>query len=51
MQLPLGFLEPLPPQSPAEQLDAEARAKAVNILARIIAQALQSTKQMEANDE
>jgi hypothetical protein len=51
MQLPLGFLEPSPSQSPAEQLDAEARAKAVNILARIIAQALQSTKQMETNDE
>jgi hypothetical protein len=51
MQLTLGFLEPSPPQSPSEQLDAEARAEAIKILARIIAQALKSAEQMEANDE
>jgi hypothetical protein len=52
MQLTLGLLEPSPPQQrPSDQLDAEARADALKILARIIAQALQPTGQMEASDE
>jgi hypothetical protein len=50
MQLTLAFLEPPPPQQRlSDQLDAEARAEALKILARIIAQALQSTKQMEGD--
>src|ERR1700731_976410 len=41
MQLALAFLEPSPPArpSPSQKLDAETRAEALNILARIIAQA------------
>ena len=53
MQLTLAFLEPSPParQPPRHQLDAEARTEAVKILARIIAQATETTEQMEATDE
>jgi len=51
MQLLLEILEPSPPRSPNDQLDVEARAQAIKILARIIAQALQSTQQMEMSDE
>jgi hypothetical protein len=54
MQLTLAFLEPpLPAQSPLnkELRDAEARAEARNILARIIAQAFATAKQTEAGDE
>jgi hypothetical protein len=53
MQLTLAFLEPFPPprQSPSQNLDAKARAEALNILARIIAQAVETTQQMEATDE
>ena len=53
MQLTLAFLEPPPPaqQPPSQQLDAETHAKALNILARIIAQAYETIKQTEAIDE
>jgi hypothetical protein len=54
MQLTLAFLEPLqstqPPPS-RELRDTEARAEALNVLARIIAQAYQTTNQTEATDE
>ena len=50
MQLTLAFLEPSPParQSPRQELDAKTR---VNILARIIAQACETTQNTEATDE
>ena len=54
MQLTLAFLES---PSPAQQNlsrhlgDADARAEAIRILARIIAQALQTTEQTEVPDE
>jgi hypothetical protein len=53
MQLTLAFLEPPPPahQPPSQQLDAETRAEALNILARIIAQACETIKQTEATNE
>jgi hypothetical protein len=53
MQLTLAFLEPPPPaqQSLSQKLDAETRAEALNILARIIAQACETSKQTEATDE
>jgi len=54
MQLTLGFLKPpLPTQSPlsTELRNAEARAEARNILARIIAQAFATPNQTEATDE
>ncbi len=54
MQLTLAFLEPPPPtQSPLSRQfrDAEARAEALSVLARIIAQACQTTAQTEATDE
>lgn len=54
MQLTLAFLEPPPPtQSPLcrQFRDAEARAEALSVLARIIAQACQTTDQTEATDE
>jgi hypothetical protein len=53
MQLTLAFLERSPParQSPSQELDAETRAEALNILARIIAQACETTKQTETIDE
>jgi hypothetical protein len=54
MQLILAFLDP-PPATPAplsKQLgDAEARAEALNMLARIIAQAFATPNQTEATDE
>jgi hypothetical protein len=51
MQLTLAVLElPRPAQPPlSHQLDA--RAEALGILARIIAQAFETTKQTEATDE
>ena len=52
MQLTLVFLEPptpTPSQPNRELRDAEARAEALKILARLIAQASQN--QMEATDE
>jgi hypothetical protein len=53
MQLTLAFLEPPSPaqQPPSQQLDAKTRAEALNILARIIAQACETTKQTETTDE
>jgi hypothetical protein len=36
---------------PRDRLDAEARAKALEILARIIAQALETSRQKEPIDE
>ena len=53
MQLTLAFLEPPPPaqQPPSQQLDAETRAEALNILARIIARACETTQHTEATDE
>jgi hypothetical protein len=54
MQLTLAFLEPPTPtpSPPSRELgDAEARAEALNVLARIIAQACQTTDQTEATDE
>jgi hypothetical protein len=54
MQLTLAFLEPpTPTQSPLSRQfrDAEARAEALSVLARIIAQACQTTDQTEATDE
>jgi len=52
MQLTLAFLEAAPPQPTlSDQLDAEARIKAVRILARIIAQAVATAERMEATDE
>jgi len=56
MQLTLAFLElPHPTQPQSHQLDdAEARAEALDVLARIIAQAFETTEQpqqMEATDE
>jgi len=53
MQLTLAFLEPSPlaRQSPSQKLDAETRAEALNILARIIAQACETIKQPETTDE
>ncbi len=53
MQLTLAFLEPPPPtQLPSRELrDAKARAEALNVLARIIAQAYQTTNQTEATNE
>ena len=41
MQLTLALLDlPAPPATPGVQLDPEARAKAIEILARMIAQTL-----------
>ena len=52
MQLTLALLEPPPPrQSPRQELDAETRAEALNILARIIARACETTQHMEATGE
>ena len=53
MQLTLAFVEAPPParQSPSQKLDAKTRAEALNILARIIAQACDTTKRTETTDE
>ncbi len=52
MQLTLAFLEAPPPQPTlSDQLDPEARIEAVRILARIIAQAVETAERMEATDE
>jgi hypothetical protein len=54
MQLTLAFLEPpMPtPSPPSQQLrDAKARAEALDILARLIAQAGQPATEVEATDE
>ena len=52
MQLTLAILEvPSLPAMPRDRLDADARAKALEILARIIAQALETSTQKETIDE
>jgi len=53
IQLTLAVIElPGPAQPPlSHQLDAKARAEALGILARIIAQAFVATKQTEATNE
>jgi hypothetical protein len=54
MQLTLAFPEsPSPPQQNLSRHlgDAEARAEALRIVARMIAQALEMTKQTEVVDE
>jgi hypothetical protein len=52
MQLTLAFLEAAPPQPTlSDQIDAAARIEAVRILARIIAQAIESAEPMETTDE
>ena len=53
MQLTLALLNRprLARQSPRQELDAETRAEALNILARIIAQACETTQNTEATDE
>ena len=53
MQLTLALLEPFPParQSPRQELDTETRAEALNILARLIARACETTQHTEATDE
>jgi hypothetical protein len=54
MQLTLAFLEyPSPAQQNLSRHlgDAEARAEALRILGRLIAQALEETEQTEAPDE
>jgi hypothetical protein len=54
MQLTLVLLEPptpTPSQLNRELRNAEARAEALKILARLIAQASQTTDQMDATDE
>ena len=54
MQPTLGFLEPprsTQPPPGRELRDAEARAEALKVLVRIIAQACQTTDKTEATDE
>ena len=53
MQLTLAFLEPSPPprQAPSQELDTETRGEALNILARIIARACETTRHTEATGE
>jgi hypothetical protein len=53
MQLTLVFLEPPTPtpSPPSRELRAEARAEALDILARLIAQAGQPATQAEATDD
>jgi hypothetical protein len=53
MQLTLAFLEPSPSarQSPSQELDTETRVEALNILARIIARACETTQHTEATGE
>ena len=46
MQLTLALIElPAPPAMPGVPLDPEARAKAIEILARVIAQSLATSTQ------
>ena len=48
MQLTLALLElPAPPATPGVALDPEARAKAIEILVRIIAQTLATSTQLQ----
>jgi hypothetical protein len=52
-QQTLEFLEPPPPAQRllSQQLDAEARAEALSIMARLIAQVAKAAKQTEVTDE
>ena len=50
-QRTLAFLELPPPSQRSQQLDTEARAEALGILARLIAQVAKAAKQMETIDE
>jgi len=48
VQLSLALLElPAPPAMPGVRLDPEARAKAIEILVRIIAQTLATSTQLQ----
>ena len=52
MQLTLALLDlPALPATPGGQVDPEARARAVEILARMIAQALQTPAEKDIADE
>jgi hypothetical protein len=52
VQLTLAILDvPSLPAIPRDRLDAEARTKALKILARMIAQALETSRQTETIDE
>ena len=52
MQLTLAILEvPSLPAMPRDRLDAEARAKALEILTRIIAQVFETSRQKDVVDE
>lgn len=50
-QRTLPFLAPPAQRLLSQQLDAEARAEALGILARLIAQVAKAAKQMETIDE
>jgi hypothetical protein len=52
-QQTLAFLKPPPPARRllSQQLDAEAGAEALSILARLIAQVVKTAKQTEVTDE
>jgi hypothetical protein len=52
VQLTLALLElPSPPATPGDRLDPEARAEALEVLVRMIAQALHTTRQQEIANE
>lgn len=52
MQLTLALLDiPAPPAKPALRLDAEARAKALKILSRLIAQTIETSRQKGSSNE
>jgi hypothetical protein len=52
VQLILALLDvPVPPAKPDVQLDAEARAKALEILSRLIAQTIETPPQKGLTDE
>ena len=53
MQWILDFIEPAPPVQKAlsPELDAKSRVEVINILARLIAQAVTTIKQTESTDE
>jgi hypothetical protein len=53
MQWILAFLDPPPrvPKTTSPELDDRSRVEALNILARLIAQAVTTIKQTEATDE
>jgi hypothetical protein len=53
MQWTLAFLETPPPiqKTISPELTASARVEALNVLARMIAQVVKTTKQTESTDE